>query len=161
MNNNVALNMQDPSNSSDGGNSEITLPTVTNIKSTEYKIENIHVEDKPTSPYQKEDSTYEKLLKEYSDSRTELKKMLKDIEDCKNSVLKSVSDSSDYRNKYAREERLKTLSTFFGNMLQVRQEYNKTIQTEIEIRRKLDMKDDGEIDLDIRSIAKQISNLNK
>lgn len=106
-------------------------------------------------------NTYDKLLSDFSESREELKKMLGDLEECKNTVLKSVCDSNDYRNKYAREERLKTLSTFFGNMLQVRQEYNRSIQAEIELRRKLDKNDSNEMEVDIRQVAKQILDLNK
>ena len=87
---------------------------------------------------EKDKTSYDKLLDELIQSRTDLKKMLSDIEECKKSVLKDVSTSNDYRNKYAREERLKTLSTFFQNELQVRQEYNRSLLSEIEVRRKLD-----------------------
>lgn len=106
--------------------------------------------------YGNNQSTYDKLLNDFSESRAELKKMLVDLEDCKNTVLKGVCDNNDYRNKYAREERLKTLSSFFGNMLQVRQEYNRSIQTEIEIRRKLDKSDNDQIEIDIKEVAKQL-----
>lgn len=104
---------------------------------------------------------YDKLLSEFSESREALKKMLTDVEECKTNVLKSVSDSSDYRNKYAREERLKTLSTFFQNELQVRQEYNRSLLSEIEVRRKLDMNDQDEQEIDIRAIMRQIVAANK
>lgn len=97
------------------------------------------------------------LLEKLSDSREELAKYLKYIEDCRDNIVGSISQSNDYRNKYAREERLKTLTAFFSSMLQVRQEYNRTIQTEIDIRRRLDKKDDDEITIDIKSIAKQLN----
>ena len=93
--------------------------------------------------------------------KEDLKKMLSDVEECKKSVLKDVSNSNDYRNKYAREERLKTLSTFFQNELQIRQEYNRSLLSEIEVRRKLDMNDQGELELDIRAIMKQLADANK
>ena len=104
---------------------------------------------------------YNRLLTEFSKSREDLKKMLEDVEQCKNDVLKSVADSSDYRNKYAREERLKTLSTFFQNELQIRQEYNRSLLSEIEVRRKLDMNNSDTLEIDIREIAKQLSKANK
>lgn len=101
--------------------------------------------------------SYQKLLDEFTQSREDLKKMLNDIETCKNDVLKDVSTSNDYRNKYAREERLKTLSTFFQNELSVRQEYNRSLLAEIDVRRKLDKNDSDEMEIDIREIAKQLA----
>lgn len=111
---------------------------------------------------QKADNTYNQLLNEFSESRAALKKMLSDVEQCKESVLKSVADSNDYRNKYAREERLKTLSSFFDTEIKIRQEYNRSILAEIDTRRKIekdDVKSDQEVD--IREIARQLANLNK
>jgi hypothetical protein len=105
--------------------------------------------------------SYQKLLDEFTQSREDLKKMLSDIESCKNDVLKDVSTSNDYRNKYAREERLKTLSTFFQNELSVRQEYNRSLLAEIDVRRKLDKNDSDEMEIDIREIAKQLSKIQK
>ena len=118
-------------------------------------------QEQPIENNQKEQDSYGKLLDELIQSRTDLKKMLSDIEECKKSVLKDVSTSSDYRNKYAREERLKTLSTFFQNELQVRQEYNRSLLSEIEVRRKLDMNDQDEQEIDIRAIMRQIVAANK
>ena len=111
---------------------------------------------------QKADNTYNQLLNEFSESRAALKKMLSDVEQCKESVLKSVADSNDYRNKYAREERLKTLSSFFDTEIKIRQEYNRSILAEIDTRRKIekdDVKSDQEVD--IREIARQLANFNK
>lgn len=105
---------------------------------------------------------YDKLLSEFSESREALKKMLTDVEECKTNVLKSVSDSSDYRNKYAREERLKTLSSFFDTEIKIRQEYGRSILSEIEVRRKLEKEDLGsEQEVDIKEIAKQVAKLYK
>ena len=106
---------------------------------------------------------YEQLLNEFSESRNALKKMLEDVEQCKTNVLKSVADSNDYRNKYAREERLKTLSSFFDTEIKIRQEYGRSILAEIETRRKLERDDDEKSDqkIDIREIAKQLASFNK
>ena len=111
---------------------------------------------------QNDSKIYENLLEEFSESRKALKKMLDDVEECKTSVLKSVSDSNDYRNKYAREERLKTLSSFFDTEIKIRQEYGRSILAETETRRKMekdDLKSDQEVD--IKEIAKQLANFNK
>jgi len=131
-------------------------------------ISNITVEEDPQDPRfmnketeKDQETSYEKLLNEFTKSREELKKMLSDVEECKKSVLKDVSTSNDYRNKYAREERLKTLSTFFQNELQIRQEYNRSLLSEIEMRRKLDMNGDDDNEVDIRAIMKQLASFNK
>ena len=127
---------------------------INNITSTEDSSKNNEL-------INKEKTSYDKLLDEFTKSREDLKKMLSDVEECKQSVLKDVSSSSDYRNKYAREERLKTLSTFFQNELQIRQEYNRSLLSEIEVRRKLDMNNQDEDEVDIRAIMKQIAAFNK
>lgn len=106
---------------------------------------------------QEKENKIDSLLDKLSESREELSKYLKYLEDCRDKIVSSISQSNDYRNKYAREERLKTLTAFFSSMLQVRQEYNRTIQSEIDIRRRLDKSGDDDIEIDIKSIAKQLS----
>lgn len=101
----------------------------------------------------------EGLLDKLAQSRDELSKYLSSLEECRDNVVASISSSNDYRNKYAREERLKTLSMFYASMLQIRQEYNRTITTEIDIRRRLDKNDDEEQEVDIKAIAKQLAHL--
>ncbi len=110
----------------------------------------------------KNNSKYEQLLNDFSESRAALKKMLDDVEQCKVNVLKSVVDSNDYRNKYAREERLKTLSSFFDTEIKIRQEYNRSILAEIDTRRKMEKEDiKSDQEFDIREIARQLSNFNR
>lgn len=119
-------------------------------------------ENQEVQPEKPVDTTqYDKLLEEFTESRKALKKMIDDVEECKRDVLKSVVDSNDYRNKYAREERLKTLSSFFDTEIKVRQEYGKSILAEIDIRRKLDKSDRGDLEVDVREVAKQLMQLNK
>lgn len=120
----------------------------------EDKIENI-----TSNESNQNNDSYTKLLNEFSESREALKKMLQDVENCKQSVLKDVTTSNDYRNKYAREERLKTLSSFFDTEIKIRQEYGRSILSEIDVRRKLEMNDKDDMELDIREIAKQLSKL--
>lgn len=124
-------------------------------------IDNIESTASTTDQQEQSNNAYTRLLNEYSQAREDLKKMLADVEQCKKDVLKSVADSNDYRNKYAREERLKTLSTFFQNELQIRQEYGRSLISEIDIRRKLEMEDKGDMEIDIRQIMKQINEANR
>lgn len=103
---------------------------------------------------------YEELLGELGNSRGKLTEMLNEIEGCKNAVL-DTAKSNDYRNRYAKEERIKTISAFYSLLLQTRQEYTRNIISEIELRRKLEKGDDGEIELDISKIAKQLESIKK
>lgn len=103
---------------------------------------------------------YDKLLNEIGDSRTALTRMLQEIEDCKNAVL-DTAKSNDYRNRYAKEERIKTISAFYNLLLSTRQEYTRNLISEIELRRKLEKGDDGDIQFDVAKIAKQLESARK
>lgn len=103
---------------------------------------------------------YNELLNQLSDSRDKLTQMMTEIDECKGAVL-DTAKSNDYRNRYAKEERLKTISTFYGLALSVRQEYTRNIISEIELRRKLEKGDDGDQTVDIVKIAKQLESIKK
>lgn len=104
---------------------------------------------------------YQILLDELSESRKALVTMMEDIDKCKDAVLGTASNTNDYRNRYAKEERIKTISSFYSTALSVRQEYNRNIISEIELRRKLEKGDDGDIQFDIVKIAKQLEEARK
>lgn len=104
---------------------------------------------------------YEILLDELSQSRQALVNMMEDIDKCKNAVLGTASNTTDYRSRYAKEDRIKTIASFYSTALSVRQEYNRNIISEIELRRKLEKGDDGTIELDIVKIAKQLEKAKK
>lgn len=108
----------------------------------------------------KSHSKYEELLDELSSSRNKLTEMLDEIEGCKNAVM-DTARSNDYRNKYAKEERIKTISAFYSLLLQTRQEYTRNIISEIDLRRKLEKGNDNEVELDITKIAKQLEAIKK
>lgn len=110
---------------------------------------------------QKNQDKYEELLDELSKSRDQLTTMISDVDQCKDAILKVAANTTDYRNRYSKEDRLKTITSFYGTLLALRQEYNRNIISEIELRRKLEKGDDGEIELDITKIAKQIESLQK
>lgn len=103
---------------------------------------------------------YNELLNQLSDSRDKLTQMMTEIDECKGAVL-DTAKSNDYRNRYAKEERLKTISTFYSLALSMRQEYTRNIISEIELRRKLEKGDDGDQTVDIVKIAKQLESIKK
>lgn len=113
------------------------------------------------SDSQKNQDKYEELLNELSKSRNELTSMISDVDKCKDTVLGVAANTTDYRNRYSKEDRLKTITSFYSTLLALRQEYNRNIISEIELRRKLEKGDDGEINLDIAKIAKQMEILQK
>lgn len=110
---------------------------------------------------QKNQDKYEQLLNELSKSRDELTEMISDVDKCKETILGVAANTTDYRNRYSKEDRLKTITSFYSTLLALRQEYNRNIISEIELRRKLEKGDDGEVELDIAKIAKQMEALSK
>ena len=110
---------------------------------------------------QKNQDKYEQLLNELAKSRDELTEMISDVDKCKETILGVAANTTDYRNRYSKEDRLKTITSFYGTLLALRQEYNRNIISEIELRRKLEKGDDGEVELDIAKIAKQMEALSK
>lgn len=102
------------------------------------------------------DDKYETLLNELSASRNKLIEMIGEIEQCKDSVLDTAKNTTDYRNRYAKEERIKTISAFYNLLLGTRQEYTRNIISEIELRRKLEKGEDDDVHIDIAKIAKQL-----
>lgn len=105
---------------------------------------------------------YNQLLDELAASRESLVKDIKDVQECKDAVIGVATNTTDYRSRFAKEDRIKTISGFYSTLLALRQEYNRNIISEIEIRRKLEKSDEGgEVTVDIAKIAKQIENAKK
>ena len=104
---------------------------------------------------------YDELLNDLSNSRQELAQDIVDVKQCKDAVIGIATNSTDYRSRYSKEDRIKTISGFYSTLLGLRQEYNRNIISEIELRRKLEKGDDGELELDITKIIKQIENSRK
>ena len=102
----------------------------------------------------------EKLLKELSTSREELKKYITDVDILRNKISEMFPQNMDFRNRYVLDDKIKTMSSFYGILLNIRQEINKTIKEEIELRRKLKPGGDNTI-TDIRQLAEMIENHNK
>ena len=103
------------------------------------------------------DSKIEELLNQFSSSREELVKYMADVDDIRSKVTEMFpANTTDYRNKFALEEKLKAMSSFYATLLSIRQEFNKTIKDEIELRRKIGSGDSAESGFDIRKIAEEV-----
>lgn len=103
-----------------------------------------------------------KLLDKYSQSREDLIKDLEVITALKSKMDLLLPTDINFRNKHILDEKLKILTSFFSSILSIRQEINKSIVSEIEIRRKLNPSKGGDTDFDeteIRSIAAKIEDI--
>lgn len=109
------------------------------------------------------ENDYLNLLHEYNENRKELKNMIKEISVLKNTVEDMFPKNVDARNKYILEERIKTVVSFFDSILKIRQEINRSIKDEIELKRKIEkeLNNDEEIDNitleQLRKLHKKIS----
>lgn len=105
------------------------------------------------------------LLVEFKEQREEIKKMLDELE-----VLRKNVDSLfpgnrvDKRFKMFFEEKVKAATSFFNVLLDMRKEITKSLKDEIDIRRRLELKD-KELDfdelLDIRKLADRVEGFKK
>lgn len=101
----------------------------------------------------------ENLLKEFEDHRKSIKIMIDDLEKIKIHIDKILPNSLDARYIRFFEEKVKTITALFTSLLEMRKEIAKSVKDEIEIRRKIDNKqqefDPSEL-LDVRKMAEQI-----
>lgn len=105
---------------------------------------------------QNKDPKIDNLLSKYSASRSELEKYINEVDDLRDKVEAIFPADINFRNKFAVEEKLKTLTSFYSMLLNIRQEINKTLTSEIEIRRKIQGSDDNSNILDVRKIAAEM-----
>lgn len=109
------------------------------------------------------DPVIAELLIEFKSQRGELITMVSDVEKLKGQVENLFPEKID--NRYARlfEEKIKSATSFFNVLLDIRKELIKSLSTEIEVRRKIDTGDENDLEslLDIRKIARKVENLNK
>jgi len=98
------------------------------------------------------------LISELSGSRTKLEKFALDLESLHNQVSQVFPKKFDHRDRYLLDDKLKTVSSFYATMLSVRQEINRIIVHEIDIRRKVN-KDNvigRKHTVDIRQLAEDL-----
>ena len=103
------------------------------------------------------------LLGEYIEHRKSIKIMIVDLEKLKEKIETILPDSLDKRYKYFFEEKIKTISQLFSSLLDMRKEIAKSVKEEIEIRRKISIKDSDNFEdiLDIRKIAEKVEQFKK
>jgi len=114
-------------------------------------------DDDPSS-----DPIIDQLLQKYSSSRTELETDLEDISKLKKHMDTLFPQDLNFRNKFVLEEKIKSTTGFYSTILSIRQEINKSLSNEIDIRRKLKVKTDDTIGgINIRALANEIETVRK
>jgi len=109
------------------------------------------------------DKISDDLLKKLKTSRDKLEDYSNEVEELRDDVINLFPKTMDYRKKWIFEERIKTTSQFYDSLLRVRQEINKSIKDEIELRRKLNEKEfdpKAALENSIRDIVDEIENRN-
>ena len=108
------------------------------------------------------DPKIQELLEQLSTSREELTKYMGDVDTIRTKVDQIFPSGQDFRNKWALEEKIKTVASLYSTILNIRQEFNKTIKDEIEIRRKITTeKDTTNQVIDVRAMARMIEDQQK
>lgn len=105
-----------------------------------------------------------KLLKQFEAQREALMKMIKDLEALKVKIDRLFPEQLDKRYIRFFEEKVKTATGLFNTLLDIRKELSKSLKDEIDMRRKLEGKDDEEeIEkiLNIRAIAEKVEKMQK
>lgn len=104
-----------------------------------------------------QDPKINELLISLSDSRDEITKDINTVNSIKDKVIESFpDDDTSYRNRMVLDDKLKVTSSFFSTLLSLRQEYNRTIKDEIELRRKISSGSDEDM-IDIRKFSAEIA----
>jgi len=101
----------------------------------------------------------EKLVLQFEDQRTAIIDMIEQLESIKQKIDLLIPDTLDKRYLRFFEEKVKTITNLFTTLLEMRKEISKNLKEEIEIRRKIVMKEsdfDFESTIDIREIADKI-----
>ena len=98
------------------------------------------------------------LLSEYIEHRASIKIMITDLEKLKEKIETILPEKMDKRYKFFFEEKIKTITQLFSSLLDMRKEIAKSVKEEIEIRRKISIKDSDNFEdiLDIRKIAEKV-----
>jgi hypothetical protein len=104
-------------------------------------------------------SKVEHLLREYDDHRIAIKVMIEDLEALKKNIDKIIPTTLEARYIRFFEEKIKTVTSLFNALLEMRKEIARSVKEEIEIRRKLE-KSDSEYELEdvfnVREFASKI-----
>jgi len=115
--------------------------------------------DNSDSGFIQHNEKIESLLGEFLEHRTAIRVLIADLERLKANVDKLIPDSLDARYVRFFEEKIKTITSLFTTLLEMRKEIAKSAKDEIDIRRRMVDKDEQENleeVIDIRSMAKKI-----
>jgi len=106
----------------------------------------------------------EELIVQFEAQRKAILEMIGQLETIKQKIDILIPDTLDKRYLRFFEEKVKTITNLFTTLLEMRKEISKNLKEEIEIRRKIVMKEtdfDFESTIDVRKIADTIENFKK
>jgi hypothetical protein len=107
----------------------------------------------------RQDEKIESLLGEFLEHRAAIRVLIGDLEKIKLTIDRLIPDSLDARYVRFFEEKIKTITSLFTTLLEMRKEISKSVKDEIDIRRRFVSKgeqQDIEQVIDIRAMAKKI-----
>ena len=106
----------------------------------------------------------DQLIVQFEDQRKAILEMIDQLETIKQKIDLLIPDTLDKRYLRFFEEKVKTITNLFTTLLEMRKEITKNLKEEIEIRRKIIMKEtdfDFESTIDVRKIADKIETFKK
>jgi len=101
----------------------------------------------------------ERLLEEFEDHRKAIKEMIVELNGIKVNIDRLIPTTLDARYIRFFEEKVKSITQLFNSLLEMRKEITKSVREEIDLRRKIDVKDgidDIEDLIDIRKVAEKV-----
>jgi hypothetical protein len=101
----------------------------------------------------------EELLGEYTDHRAAIKVMIKDLEELKAHIDKILPTNLEARYIRFFEEKIKTITSLFNALLEMRKEIARSVKEELEIRRKNEKGESGydlETTFNVRDLAEKV-----
>jgi len=105
------------------------------------------------------------LLTEFSQQRQAIMGMVTEVESLRGQMELLFPETIDARTRKFLEDKVKTMVSFYGVLLDMRKEISKNIKDEVEIRRRVEGgelgADDIEEMLDVRDIAKKMESFAK
>lgn len=106
----------------------------------------------------------EELIVQFEEQRKAILEMIIQLESIKQKIDILIPDTLDKRYLRFFEEKVKTITNLFTTLLEMRKEISKNLKEEIEIRRKIVMREsdfDFESTIDVRKLADKIEDFKK
>ena len=109
---------------------------------------------------EKHDPKVDELLVNLAQSREKLHSYIGELEVLRTSISSLFPSSTNFRtSKFGLEDKIKASTSFYSTILSMWQEINKTVVSEVEMRRKIENDIPEDDDVDIRSITAKIDKL--